>query len=188
MQRQLAVDFLQSTWANSAVPATLQGLAAASRQVSFLGILLHTALWTRPPIVRGFELSDLWAWLRYFPAVDDGLPLRLRPQWSELDSHQKTILSDELGVSVTTCLLAEHLQLSEFVDTFYFLRVLLPGQFSLGRAARRGPNKAPDYISRSPAGGVVVLECKGTQSSRAALEKSIRNNHHCFLYLHKGLS
>jgi len=174
MQRPLSVEFLPDTWTNGIVPATLQGLAAATRQISLLEILLHTALWTRPPVVKGFELSVFWAWLRYFPAIDDGPPLRLRPEWSELDPHQKTILSDELGVGVTTCMLAQHLQLAEFVDTLYFLRVLLPGQFRLGRTARRGPEKAPDYISRSPAGGVVVLECKGTQSSRTALEKSIR--------------
>src|SRR5215467_11157034 len=110
--------------------------------------LLFTALSTRPPIIQGFHLSDFWAWLRYAWALDSSLDLRLRPEWESIDPHQKAVLSDELGVGFTTCLLSTELGYSQFRDTLYFVGVLEPGSFLLTSSAKRGPKKSPDYIAR----------------------------------------
>src|SRR5690606_37909426 len=47
--------------------------------------------------------------------------------------------------------------------------VLMPGMFALEPSARRGPRKSPDYIVTDGAGSFSVLECKGSQTSRASL-------------------
>jgi hypothetical protein len=135
--------------------------------------LAHTALWTRPPKIYGFDLSDCWAWMRYAPAISARPALQLRPEWTDLDPHHKTILSDELGVGVTTYLLVDALQCLEYVNTTHAVASVFPNQFRSVRRPKRGPSKAPDYIARLPNGRFAVLECKGTQTSRRVLQRAM---------------
>ena len=140
--------------------------------------LLYAAIWTRPPRMGGFNLSDTWAWLRYIPAIAPGAKLRLRQEWSDVDAHQKTIMSDDLGVGCTTFWLAEHLNFRFFVEARYFVNQLPNGFYNLRSGNKRGPSKAPDYIAISrDFARICVLECKGTQSNLAALAKVMDNTH-----------
>jgi hypothetical protein len=129
-------------------------------------------LWTRPPTFRGFSLGDSWAFLRYGTAIASTPGLQLRSEWTDVDAHQKTILSDEMGVGAVTCLLASHVGCLDFVDTNYALKTL-KFPFSRGRSKKRGPSKSPDYIARLPGGRFLVVECKGTQTSRKALRSAL---------------
>jgi hypothetical protein len=135
--------------------------------------LAHTALWTRPPRIYGFDLSDCWAWMRYAPAISANPDLQLRPEWTDLDPHHKTILSDELGVGATTYLLTDPLKCVEYVSTSYAVASVFPGQFQPVKKAKRGPSKAPDYIARLSSGRFAVLECKGTQTSPRVLREAL---------------
>lgn len=135
--------------------------------------LLFTALCTRPPQIHGFHLGDYWAWLRYVPAISNQRRLRLCDAWTDVDRHQKTVLSDELGVGFTTQFVTEIFGCIDIVDTLHFVNVLEPGSLTLGVSSKTGPQKSPDYICRMRGTGYLVLECKGTQSSRQALRAAI---------------
>ena len=138
MLRSLEVVIDAASWAPNPVPRELL-TRAGPRPVNVLAALLYTAIVTRPPTVHGFHLSDYWAWLRYHPAIAATPDLRLRPEWDDVDSHQKTVLSDELGVGFTTQFIAEALDCSEFMDTLFVVNVLDPTKFSLSGGAKRGP-------------------------------------------------
>ena len=77
------------------------------------------AICTSPPAITGFSLADLWAWLRYRPAFESGIVLRLRPEWKDIDAHQKTILCDDLGMGLSIELLVSPLQIQDIADTAY---------------------------------------------------------------------
>jgi hypothetical protein len=162
----------RSSWDNNPPPRflALPNIWRADMDLA----LLFTALWTRPPLYLGFSLSDWWAWLRYCRAFDNSNDLRLRKEWDDLDAHQKTILSDDLGVGFTTLLFSETLGFSQYVETNFMANVLMPGVFQLGRTSKRGPRKIPDYIALDIYGNYHVLECKGTQSSLQKLDNAIQ--------------
>jgi hypothetical protein len=95
--RNIKVSVNKSSWPNATPPSDIMNLPSIWQ--ADVGIaLLNTALWTRPPRYTGFDLADFWAWLRYMRAFADTPDLRLRQEWQDLDPHQKTILSDEVGV------------------------------------------------------------------------------------------
>jgi hypothetical protein len=112
MRRTVEVEVDASTWTKGAkLPRALTKLAG-TRSVDMLLALLHTAIWTRPPQVHGFDLSDCWAFMRYGPALAQTSDLRLRPEWTDLSAHHKTILSDDFGVGLPTMLLCRALRVS----------------------------------------------------------------------------
>jgi hypothetical protein len=167
MDRQIEIAVDASSWPHGRAP-TAQLLALSGiRQFNVFDILCHIAFRTRPPIQLGFDLADYWPWLRYAPALHGDMFLRLRPEWTDLDSHQKTILSDDFGVGVSSYFLTEALQLSSMVNTQYFIEAY-PQLAALGPAGgKRGPRKSPDYIGVDGNGYYHVIECKGTQSDHA---------------------
>jgi hypothetical protein len=123
--------------------------------------------------MMGFHLSDVWAWLRYFPAFSNHQQLRLREEWSSIDLHQKTVSSGDFGVGFSTWVLAAHLGFDDFADVLHVVNVLDPQRFRLRRSARRGPSKSPDYIAYGPGQAISVLECKGSQSSHRRISSAV---------------
>jgi hypothetical protein len=168
LKRSLEVSLDPSTWISKPVPTALKA-SVGIRDVDVRIALLFTALCTRPPLCHGFDLSDFWAWLRYIPAIAATSDLRLLDAWTDIDPHQKSVLSDQLGVGFTTQYIAEMFLCGEFVDTNYVANVLDPKHFRLGKQAKTGPRKSPDYIAQLPNGEYIVVECKGAQSSRKSL-------------------
>jgi hypothetical protein len=174
MIRTLDVEVDRESWKPGSVPTRLRA-RVGRRQVNVLEALLFTAITTCPPTAFGFHLSDFWAWLRYEPAIASTPSLRLREEWTDVDSHQKSVLSDELGVGFTTQFVTEALDCLEFTDTIYVVKILEPNKFKFKKGAKVGPRKSPDYIARDRQSKYIVLECKGSQASRAALKKAIAN-------------
>ncbi len=172
MDRSTEIVIDSVSWSQRPVPPDIAVLAGP-RTMSVPLALLFTALSTRPPTVQGFHLADFWAWHRYAWAFDSSPDLRLRPEWENVDPHQKAVLSDELGVGFTTYLLSTELGCSQFVDTLHFVNVLEPGSFLLTSSAKRGPKKSPDYVARDGSSNYYVLECKGTQSNLKELAAAI---------------
>lgn len=173
MNRNIRISYDPSTWPGQAVPASITSIPLL-RNTNILAGLIHTALRTRPPFIKGFHLSDLWAWIRYIFAIDSNIDLQLREEWEELDPHQKMILSDDFGMGFTTQLLAEEMNVTSFADTLHFIRVLHPFMLSLISSSRRGPTKSPDFIGLDGSNNIFVIECKGSQTSHAALFRSMR--------------
>lgn len=171
----IEIDAGSWTAAGKVVPSQLAGISTP-RKMSVGVAMLHTALRTRPPQSTGMSLADYWAWLRYGPAISDSPDLRLRSEWSDIDPHQKTVLSDDLGMGFTTYLLARVLKFKSFADTLHFVNVTNPGQYKFLHVSKNGKYKSPDFVAFDSAGNssnVNVVECKGTQSSRKALLKAI---------------
>jgi hypothetical protein len=173
--KTIDIDVDTAIWNPNPVPQDIQALSRiGSRLTDVDCALIHTALWTRPPNCFGFSLSDCWAWLRYQRAISTTSDLRLRKEWDDIDPHQKTVLSDELGVGFATQLLTECLGFQLYADTQFLVSVLLPGIFTLGRYSKCGHSKSPDYIAIDNNLQFNVVECKGTQSSPEELDRALQ--------------
>ncbi|MBK6747909.1 hypothetical protein [Ottowia sp.] len=166
---QMSVDMSHGT------VGLLPGLPAAAQwDCDVLQALLVVGYLTTPPRYRGISLSTYWAWLRYGAAISTRRSsLRLRPIWNELDPHQKTILSDDFGLGFPCHYLVEQHGFEDFADTAYLLDSLLAGVVSHASRSKRGPSKTPDLIGVDSLGRLHVLECKGSQTSRAALDDAL---------------
>jgi len=134
------------------------------------------AIATSPPVHVGFSLADTWAHKRYLAALHAGSKLRLRREWEDIDSHQKTILADDFGVGFPLLYLQEKLELIHFSPTGWWLKAL---ERSLGTRIRlnkkkNGPPKLPDYICVDSCGYFHAIENKGTQTSKKMLADQIK--------------
>ncbi len=143
--------------------------------MSILAILLTIGVLTTPTFTSGVSLSEYWAWVRYLHAISEESDLTLTRGFWDLDSHQKTILSDDFGMGVPVAWLASRLHLTEFCDGRYFIDRLAATTNAVipARTTKRGPNKAPDFLFRDAAGDWHVLECKGTQSGLTYRSKQV---------------
>lgn len=144
--------------------------------------MLHRlGLLTTPVAALGMSLAEHWAWIRYFyafTAAPVDKTLTLAPEYANLDPHQKTILSDDIGVAVPVHWIMDTLNIKEMpVDGVYFVkRMAHLLNKPLRRTNKRGPLKTPDFVMRDINGKWHVLECKGTQSSISARNKQLSHN------------
>jgi hypothetical protein len=172
LDKRIDVLINHQSWPDENIPQEILQIQGF-KDINLLHVLLSTAIWTRSPISSGLELSDYWAWLRYGNAFISSPYLKLRSEWSTIDSHQKMILSDELGVGFTTTLLTKELSFLSYIDTRYFLQTNQEFFNTIERPKRRGPMKTPDYIAFDSNWKFSVLECKGTQTSPKVLIKAL---------------
>lgn len=168
MNRSLIVEVVASSWpspGNHPVFPSAFHSGFAAWDMNFPAMLLMIGYLTTPTTSTGVSLSEFWAWVRYLSAITPDPDLRLTSSFSELDAHQKTILSDDFGMGAPLLWLSERFDLDRIVDGRYFVEYLAP---RLGatqrRTAKRGPNKTPDFVARDTSGVWHVIECKGTQS------------------------
>lgn len=139
-----------------------------------LAAMLRIGYLTSPPTYSGFHLSTFWAWLRYSSAIESSsVNLQLRKEWSDIDSHQKAILTDDFGMGFTCQYLADQHCFDEFVDTKYLIDVLLGSKSLYKKFAKNGHAKAPDFIALDGKGDLHILECKGSQSSKKSLKAAM---------------
>jgi len=171
--RSIDIILSRGTWTGGRQPPPTLLALSGSRNVDMRQAFAEINRRTAPPLSRGFTLAECWAWFRYFPALADRQDLRLREEWTDLDPHQKTILSDDFGVGITMLLLGEALDLTSVCQTGYFLSQVQAGEAYLKRSGRRGPSKSPDFVALDRAGSYHVIECKGTQSDRATLRNQL---------------
>ncbi|PBQ09951.1 hypothetical protein CCL07_04380 [Pseudomonas congelans] len=138
-------------------------------------MLLMIGYLTTPTSVTGVSLAEFWAWVRYLAAITPHDPdLRLTRSYADLDAHQKTILSDDFGMGVPMVWLMKNLPLAEIVDGRYFVqRYGASHGAHQHRTAKRGPNKAPDFVARGPDGKWHIMECKGTQSGEVFRDRQL---------------
>jgi hypothetical protein len=173
MNKKLTITVDADSWPRGVVPAIFKKMAG-SWSFDLRHALLHTALRTRPPSLHGFDLNNTWAWLRYGYAFSKNRHLCLRSEWSEIDPHQKTVLSDELGMGLTTYLLSRKLGYTSFHDTLHFIRAISPNALSLKTIAKNGKGKSPDFVAIDKSGKISLIECKGTQTSHRVLESAMK--------------
>ncbi|MGY4465893.1 hypothetical protein ACVWWK_001575 [Bradyrhizobium sp. LB9.1b] len=161
----IAVD--DSTWPKNIVN---QKLKSGSGRVDIdLGEALHElGTITMPSIVSPASPALFWAWLRYYLAPSRHPDLRITMDFSDLDPHQKGILSDDFGVALATHWVRKRLgPFTQIVDGRKFANQFKELQRKQHKSkAKVGMSKAPDFVMQDVTGKWHILECKGTQSSR----------------------
>lgn len=126
--------------------------------------LLVIGLLTTPINTTGISLNEYWAWVRYLNSLTSDPDMRITDDFASLDSHQKTILSDDFGIGIPMQWLAQNMQLQAVADGRYFIdRVAASVGAMAVKTSKRGPNKAPDFVARDTSGIWHIIECKGTQ-------------------------
>ena len=177
MIRTLDVTVDKATWPNPpsvpAFPSTFQD-GTTTLDLNIPHLLLLIGYLTTPSHAFGTSLSEFWAWVRYLHAVSDESNLRLTSEFSNLDAHQKTILSDDFGMGVPIYWLFEHFPLEPPVDGRFFMdRLAEANGVSVADPPKHGPRKAPDFVARDTSGVWHVIECKGTQTGNAYRKKQL---------------
>ncbi|HSD18161.1 MAG TPA: hypothetical protein VLC71_13000 [Thermomonas sp.] len=164
LAKTIDVEVVQNTFPNNAIPP--QFACPATMSIDVADALLMLGQLTSPAGFSQASPNRYWTWLRYFSAVASTPDLRITAPFIDLDPHQKTILSDDFGVALTTKWLYDCLGgFSEIVDGRKFL---LQFPHLVKRPRRKTPKvgtgKCPDYVVRDRANRWHIIECKGTQS------------------------
>jgi hypothetical protein len=130
-----------------------------------IDLLLAIGEITTPPVPNFADISSTWAVLRYVWAFD--IPpagtvgrLKLSQTARELDRHQKTLLSDQMGVGMAKYVMSRFFSLHKALDVSVAVR-------DVNRwAAAQTFARSPDYFFyNNPTRSLFVVECKGNQSS-----------------------
>lgn len=176
MNRTLEITIDHKTWPTNGAPGFPPTFIAgnSSHDVPVLPTLLLIGQLTTPPVARGVSLSEFWAWVRYLYAVSGDADLRISRDFASLDSHQKTILSDDFGMGVPIGYLIGKLGLTAWSDGRYFMdrmSALVAGPLPIPH--KRGPKKAPDFVLVDTRGLFHIVECKGGQSGHKARDRQI---------------
>ena len=123
MFRNLAITVNQAIWPTTRSPGFPASFTAGSttHSVPILQTLLLIGRLTTPPLQRGVSLSEFWACVRYLYAISPDPYLRLTTEFANLDSHQKTILSDDFGMGFSVGYLIRALDLTAWRDGRYYM-------------------------------------------------------------------
>lgn len=179
MKRKLEVITDKETWPKKNRHPLFPATFKAGRDTYDLDIpamLLMVGYLTTPISSTGVSLSEFWAWIRYFAAISQDNDMKITKSFSDLDAHQKTILSDDFGMGVSMLYLREKLEFSLIVDGRYFLQRYAAGVGATGRKNnKRGPNKTPDFVALDVYGNWHIVECKGTQSGSDYRDRQLGN-------------
>jgi len=130
---------------------------------------------TTPSWVNMASLSASWATRRYFWAIAEhasGLgAFKLNREVSDLDFHQKTLLSDEFGIGMAGLAMEQLFTTNAAADVSVALKDAKTYQ-----QIRRRSAAEPDYLMWDvrPGAPYYVVECKGSQSSRGTTLDQLR--------------
>ena len=131
-------------------------------------LLLCTGVATTPLVSLPVALSSHWAYYRYMWAFDSASPLlQLEASVKDIDFHQKTVLSDELGVGMSHWLMTQVRGAVSHVDVHVAVKTPAIAQQHGFPNASLATRKSPDFIYHFGGGRFGVVECKGNQSGRA---------------------
>jgi hypothetical protein len=177
MFRQVQIEIDSGTWPTPPAkplfpPAFHHGLLSVP--VNIPALLLTIGFLTTPTEPIGPTLSQYWAYVRYLGAITPGPDLRITRAFASLDSHQKTILSDDFGMGLPMSWLLGSLQPFGLCDGRYFINKLAASVGATApKLAAKGPNKSPDFVMLDPSGDWHVVECKGTQGRPSYRNKQL---------------
>lgn len=143
-------------------------------QVVPAALLHRLGVVTTPQVENLADLSSIWAYIRYIWAFDlpdpvmQITPLRLSDAAQRIDVHQKAVLSDQIGVAMAASLLGSELGAPLSSDVSVAMNDPAWPIEILNRSS-------PDYIFFNlEQTNLFVVECKGTQSSRASALDQMR--------------
>lgn len=169
---EIDIQIDHSSWRSGIIPRCLQRLGN-TQSFDKTELLLHVADATKNPIYLGRSLNDYWAFLRYNICFEDSGNLRLVEAYEEVDPHQKTILSDDIGMGMASLIMERSFGIRALTPTSFFLKYF-NSLTSIG-SNRRGPNKSPDFIVLDDRFDIHIVECKGTQSGISTSDNQIND-------------
>jgi hypothetical protein len=147
------------------VPKEASGLSEFSPpktiQITVMDLLLSIGRITTPRIDNLVDLCSTWASIRYIWAFSpDANPSRLRLSEEALliDFHQKSLLSDEVGVGMAGLIIENFFNGKNPID----VDVAIRSQYIVGLGTRF--RTSPDYLFERSDGTYIIVECKGTRS------------------------
>lgn len=175
--RKLAVEVDAKSWGRRPVPTWLSG-GSSTHNMDLGRALLMLGTLTMPGLISSASPARFWAWVRYFLSIANDDDFRITRDFSDLDPHQKGILSDDLGVALSTQWLFDRLGgFKSILDgrhcMLQFPELLLTK--TKAPTAKVGPSKAPDYVILDKSNRWHVLECKGTQSGPGFRDKFLKD-------------
>jgi len=174
--RKLAVEVDAETWGHRPVPRWLIGSSTQNMDLAKALLMLGTL--TLPGMISSASPAILWAWVRYFLSIAGNDDFRITRDFSELDPHQKGILSDDLGVALSTQWLFDRLGGFKSILDGRFFMLQFPDLLrtkTKAPTAKVGPSKAPDYVVLDKSNKWHVLECKGTQSGPGFRDRFLKD-------------
>jgi hypothetical protein len=114
---------ISSAWPTPVpVPPALDALTLSSQCVFVIELFAQIVDRTAPPTGYGFSLAEGWAFARYFGAVAAIPDFSLSRPWDDIDTHQKTILSDDWGVGVAGLIATSVFEPAAIANTGEWLR------------------------------------------------------------------
>lgn len=151
-------------------PDSHLGITGNNIDMSFSRALLLLAIATAPAPRSRYQQNSRWAISKYSMVYDPRRRKRsgtsdliINPGIADLDPHQKTILSDDMGVALSLGLLDQHLGIVGIADVF-----LLESLGVITLNSTGGHRSMPDFLVllSKPLNGLklILLECKGSQT------------------------
>ncbi|MDD2736993.1 MAG: hypothetical protein PHF56_23920 [Desulfuromonadaceae bacterium] len=155
-------------------PVTTVPIFAPHKDITIkpLSLLHSIGVTTTPPIQNLADLSSTWAIIRYIWAFALPTPkqnqLRLSDVASDIDFHQKALLSDEVGVGMASYIMANFLGTPNSIDVSLALD-------DPCWSVQQQYGASPDYIFFDNSRSIIkIVECKGNQTSKALAMDQIR--------------
>ena len=158
---------------NAMVLAALQG--RRPWDIRAIDLLHKIGFVTTPGWVNMARLSASWATRRYFWAISEPVgqqpTLRLSDDARRMDFHQKTLLSDEFGIGMAGLLMENFFRAGSFADISLALDD--PAAY---QGIQQDGDAQPDFLmwGNEPDSPYYVVECKGTQTSKAMSHYQMR--------------
>jgi hypothetical protein len=176
MRKSLALQVDKSSW--DAVPPKFRKTYPFSgvpkvTSVNFLRALLWVGVSSVPVQMPLWWLASKWAIVRYIAAADHSTNnLRLHISTDNLDSHHKTILSDDWGVGIALQWLNARMRYKYVVHGAIAMEVLRTMKIAryVGRK-KVGPFKCPDFFAVDRMDKIQLIECKGNQEGPTHIDR-----------------
>lgn len=186
INKRIVFEADPTTWpCRSEFPEELnQYISGNDYTVDLEELLLHIAQRTTSSSSESCFFSDEWAKLKYLKVISEEYDMKLAEGCERIDSHQKAIISDDFGVGISSVVLTNIFDLKIICHTNYVINHISRFEdyyssvenlsIDYNNSSKRGPNKSPDYIAVDGDDNFFIFECKGTQSSRSALERQLQ--------------
>jgi hypothetical protein len=177
LRKDVRLHFNHRTFPKRKLPSQFKG---GNATIDMLAALHMLGTLTVP---GGFSVASLaahWAWIRYFSAISTQQDLAITKPFIDLDPHQKSVLSDDFGVAVTTQWLHSVVNgFKQVVDGRKFILNYANLMVNSAPSPKKvGPRKSPDFVVLDKGGKWHIIECKGTQTSVAQSLRQLRQARH----------
>lgn len=176
MKKALQLEIDLASWSKPSPKYRKPCPFAASQTVTridFLRAMLWIGVVSMPIQIPRWWLASQWAVLRYVAAADHTTRrLRLHTAIDDLESHHKTVLSDDWGVGLSLQWLAAKMRYKQVAHGAFAMQALRAGGIAqFVKRKKRGPFKCPDFFAVDAQNKIHLIECKGNQEGPSHIDK-----------------